>query len=46
MIYGDGVNVAARPQARATPGGVIVSGPVFDAVREDLAGPFGALDMC
>lgn len=32
-IYGDGVNVASRIQALAEPGGVVVSEPVYDAVR-------------
>lgn len=42
-VYGDGVNVAARLQAMAAPGGINVSGPLFDAVREDAVGPFVAL---
>ena len=29
-IYGDGVNIAARLEAEAPPGGVIVSGPIFE----------------
>lgn len=33
-IYGDGINVAARLQAIARPGGVYVSGKVFDEVRD------------
>lgn len=32
-IYGDGVNVAARMEGLAEPGGVCVSGAVFDAVE-------------
>ncbi|HEX6015601.1 MAG TPA: alpha/beta fold hydrolase, partial [Geminicoccaceae bacterium] len=38
-IYGDGVNVAARIQAVAAPGGVYISGGVHDQVRGKL--PFG-----
>jgi len=32
-VYGDGVNVAARLEAMANPGGINVSGSVFDSVR-------------
>ena len=33
-IYGDGVNVAARLESLATPGGVFISSAVFDAVGQ------------
>src|SRR5262245_17768500 len=36
-LYGDGVNVAARLQALAEPGGILISGPVFDQVRDKLS---------
>ncbi len=39
-IYGDGVNVAARLEALAAPGGVCLSGAVFDAVEGKLDLPF------
>jgi class 3 adenylate cyclase len=32
-ISGDGVNVASRIRPLAEPGGVVVSEPVFDAVK-------------
>lgn len=35
-IYGDGVNVAARLETLAEPGGICVSGAVFDAVDGKL----------
>src|SRR5262245_16977734 len=35
--YGDGVNIAARLQALASPGGVCVSRTVYDHVRQKLA---------
>jgi adenylate cyclase len=42
-IYGDGVNVAARLEAMANPGGINVSGSVFDSVRSKLETPFDYL---
>jgi adenylate cyclase len=36
-LFGDGVNVAARLQALADPGGVLISGTVFDHVRDKLS---------
>src|SRR5215471_1822281 len=35
-IFGDGVNVAARLEALAEPGGICVSGMVYDQVRDKL----------
>jgi adenylate cyclase len=35
-IYGDGVNVAARLEALADPGGLCISGPAFDTVDGKL----------
>src|SRR5712691_9493525 len=37
QIYGDGVNVAARLESLADPGGVCVSGKVHDEIRTKLA---------
>ena len=42
-IYGDGVNVAARLEGLADPGGIMVSRNVFDQVRDKLG--FGFEDM-
>jgi adenylate cyclase len=39
-IYGDGVNVAARLEALAEPGGICVSEVVRDQVRDKLAFSF------
>ncbi len=36
-LYGEGVNVAARLQTLAEPGGVVISGGVHDPVRAKLA---------
>ncbi len=36
-IFGEGVNIAARLQALATPGGILISGSVHDQVRNKLA---------
>ncbi|GGE83254.1 adenylate/guanylate cyclase domain-containing protein [Stappia taiwanensis] len=42
-IYGDGVNIAARLQQVAEPGGIVISGPVHDQVKSRLAMGFDAL---
>jgi adenylate cyclase len=42
-LFGDGVNVAARLQALAEPGGILISGTVFDHVKDKLAVSFDAL---
>ena len=41
-IYGDGVNVAARLEALAEPGGICVSRMVRDQIRDKLPYPFEA----
>jgi len=42
-IYGDGVNVAARLEALAEPGGICISGTVWDHIRDKL--PYSFQDM-
>lgn len=42
-VYGNGVNVAARMEALAHPGGIVVSGKVFDEVSFRLPQRFHAL---
>ena len=42
-LYGDGVNVAARLEAEAPPGGIVVSRAVREAVDGPAEGEFHAL---
>jgi len=39
-LFGDGVNIAARLQAMAAPGGVLVSGAVYEQVKNKLSASF------
>ncbi len=39
-IQGDGVNVAARLESMAEPGGICVSGMVYEGVRDRIDVPF------
>jgi adenylate cyclase len=39
-VYGDGVNIAARLESIAEPGGICISGTVHEHVRGKLAYPF------
>lgn len=42
-VYGDGVNIAARLEGLAEPGGIAVSGMVHEAVRSRIAARFADL---
>ena len=42
-LYGDGVNVAARLEAEALPGGIVASGALREAVQGRLRAEFVAL---
>jgi adenylate cyclase len=42
-LFGDGVNIAARLQSIATPGGVCISGATYDQVRKVL--PMAFVDL-
>src|SRR5581483_9556837 len=42
-IFGDDVNIAARLQSMAQPGGILISGTVFDQVKNKLSLSFNFL---
>ncbi len=42
-IYGDGVNVAARLEGLANPGGICISGLAYDHIRNKIAARFESL---
>jgi adenylate cyclase len=39
-IHGDGVNVASRLEALSEPGGICISGKVYEEIRDRIAEPF------
>lgn len=42
-VYGDGVNIAARLEALAPPGGIVVSGTAYDHLKSNV--PVGYVDL-
>ena len=44
-LYGDAVNIAARLQSIAEPGGIMVSGTVYDYVKNKVAAQFDDLGL-
>ncbi len=42
-IFGEGVNIAARLQQMAPPGGILISSPVYDQVRGKLSLSYASL---
>ena len=42
-IFGDGVNVAARLEPLAIPGGICISGPVYESIHKKLDAEFNDL---
>ena len=42
-IFGDAVNVAARVESAAEPGGICISGPVYELVRNKVSYPLEGL---